>query len=517
MGVRRAVELALDAPGKLEEPIYTYGPLIHNPQVLSLLAEKGISVLQRIPVKGSGTVIVRAHGVPPQAKQALADAGFHVIDATCPRVIKVQTIIGRHARKGYASIIIGDRDHPEVAGLLGYAGDNGYTAASLADLEALPVLDQAIVVAQTTQNTAFFGEVKAWVARQRPHYRIFDTICDSTEKRQAEVKRLSESVDAFVVVGGRASGNTRRLAEIARQSGKPVCHVETESELADRCLETAQSVGITAGASTPNWIIKRVYRTIEALPYQKCRGWHRLMFSVQRGLLLTNLYVAMGAGGLCYACTRLLGIGAAWPYVLIAMLYVQSMHTLNHLTGKKADRYNDPDRARFYADHKLFLHLFALLSGGGGLVTAFIVGKLAFSILMGMSLLGLSYNLKLFPSPLGTLKIQRIRDIPGSKTLLITTAWGVVTVLFPSLAHWNTCGWPAVLVLLWSSGMVFARTTFFDILDMQGDRIVGKETIAILFGEKRALRFLKLLLAAIFLALLLPIDASVFLPVSDGC
>ena len=352
--------------------------------------------------------------------------------------------------------------------------------------------------------------MKAWGGRQRPHYRFFDTICDSTEKRQAEVKRLSALVDAFVVVGGRDSGNTRRLAEIARQGGKTVCHVETEAELEEQHLEAAQSIGITAGASTPNWIIKRVYRTIEALPYKESRGWNRFGFKVQRVLLLTNMYVALGAGGLCYACTQLLGITPARPYVLIAMLYVQSMHTLNHLTANRADRYNDPDRARFYREHQLFLKALALFSGGGGLVTAFIVGKLAFSILLAMSLLGLSYNLKFLPLTFGGLKVQRIRDIPGSKTLLITAAWGAVTVLFPSLAYWKTCGWPAVLVLFWSSGLVFVRTAFFDILDMQGDRIVGKETLAILLGEKKALRLLKLLLGAIFLTLWLPSASGVF-------
>ena len=117
MGVRRAVEMVLDAPNKHENPIYTYGPLIHNPQVLSLLKEKGLSVIDDIPDHGIGTILIRAHGVPPKAKEDLKNAGFTVIDATCPRVIKVQTIINKYARQGYVSIIIGDRDHPERYGL----------------------------------------------------------------------------------------------------------------------------------------------------------------------------------------------------------------------------------------------------------------------------------------------------------------------------------------------------------------------------------------------------------------
>ena len=147
MGVRRAVEMVLDAANKSPAAIYTFGPLIHNPQVLSVLEEKGISVLDEIPEEGSGTVLIRAHGVPPAAKVQLEKAGFSVIDATCPHVIKVQTIIKKYAGRGFQPIIIGDKNHPEVIGLLGYAGDNGIVINQLEELEALPRFEKAIIVA----------------------------------------------------------------------------------------------------------------------------------------------------------------------------------------------------------------------------------------------------------------------------------------------------------------------------------------------------------------------------------
>jgi (E)-4-hydroxy-3-methyl-but-2-enyl pyrophosphate reductase len=152
MGVRRAVEMVLDSPAKYPAPIYTFGPLIHNPQVLKLFADMGVTILDQVPAQGQGTVIIRAHGVPPAVKQQLKEAGFMAIDATCPRVVKVQSIIKSHNRKGFATIIIGDQDHPEVISLLGFAGTTGYVAGSLAELQNLPNFDSAIVVAQTTQN-----------------------------------------------------------------------------------------------------------------------------------------------------------------------------------------------------------------------------------------------------------------------------------------------------------------------------------------------------------------------------
>ena len=497
MGVRRAVEMVLDAPDQHDNPIFTYGPLIHNPQVLNLLKLKDINILDEIPDQGSGTVLIRAHGVPPDTKQGLEEVNFKVIDATCPRVIKVQTIIRKHAKRDYASIIIGDKNHPEVIGLLGYARRKGYVVGTIDELEALPEFENAIIVAQTTQNTKFFEAVKSWTAANQPHYKVYNTICDSTERRQAEVKRLAETVDAVIVVGGRDSGNTRRLAEIARGTGKPAYHIESEMDLKTidlNVLSSSRYIGITAGASTPNWIIKKVYRTLEALQVKRKKNWRRLLFGLQRGLLLTNLYVSLGAGCLSYACSKLQGFSQFFPYVLISILYVQSMHILAHLTGNKADQYNDPERANFYEKYKSLLTGLAVAAGGAGLVIAFTLGVFPFLLLLVMSILGLSYNRVLVPKQFTSVKYRRIRDVPGSKTFLIAMAWGVVTALLTPLSMADKPQWITGLIFLWAAGLVFARTAFFDILDMQGDRIVGKETIAILLGEKKSLRLLKIIL-----------------------
>ncbi|MGD9300030.1 MAG: 4-hydroxy-3-methylbut-2-enyl diphosphate reductase [Desulfobacterales bacterium] len=506
MGVRRAVEMVLDAPDQNKNPIFTYGPLIHNPQVLNLLKSKDINVLDEIPSRGDGTVLLRAHGVPPSTKEKLKAVNFNVIDATCPRVIKVQTIIRKHAKKGYAAIIIGDKDHPEVIGLLGYARNKGYVAGSLQELESLPNFENAIIVAQTTQNTHFFESVKNWAAANNPHYKVFNTVCDSTERRQAEVKRLAESVDAVIVVGGRNSGNTRRLAEIAGESGKPAYHIESETDLDNidtDALVTSRLIGITAGASTPNWIIKKVYRALEALQVKRGQRWRKVLFGLQRALLLTNIYVSLGAGCLSYASLKLQGFTQLFPYVLISMLYVQSMHILAHLTGNQADRYNDPERANFYSKHKILLTILALAAGSTGLVIAFTLGLFPFSLLLLLSLLGLSYNRRIVPSRIFSGRYRRLRDLPGSKTFMIAVAWGIVTALLPPLSLVDKAHWVTVLIFVWAAGIVFVRTAFFDILDMQGDRIVGKETIAILLGEKRSLRLLKIMLLILIAALLL--------------
>jgi (E)-4-hydroxy-3-methyl-but-2-enyl pyrophosphate reductase len=491
MGVRRAVEMVLDASKTGNGSIYTFGPLIHNPQVLNILKEKGIHVLDGIPQKGTGTVLIRAHGIPPDKGEQLKNAGFNVIDATCPRVIKVQTIIKNHAQKGYASIIVGDRDHAEVIGLLGYAGEKKFVIGSMEQLSKIPAFEKAIIVAQTTQSTQFFEEVKKWFRIHHPHYLIFDTICGSTEKRQNEVKGLAQVVDAVIVVGGYTSGNTQRLYEIAQKSEKPSFYVEDESQLDLSLLRHAKAIGITAGASTPNWVIRRVCRTLETIPFQIGRQFQKFFFSILTIFLFSNMYLSLGALCLCYACTRLQGIDHFLPHGLIAYFYVQSMHIFNNLTGRRADQYNDPDKALFYDKNKKLLTVFAIFSGIAGIFTAMTSGFIIFLLFLFMSFFGLFYNVRIIPTNLLGLKSGRIKDIPASKTILIALAWAMVTTFFAPLSVYGHITISSVFVFLWSAGLVFVRTAFFDIVDMHGDRMVGRETLPIALGEKRTMLILK--------------------------
>ena len=501
MGVRRAVDMVLDAANRTNAPICTYGPLIHNPQVLGMLKEKGIPVMDKIPASGLGTVLVRAHGVPPESQIALKTAGFEVINATCPRVIRVQTIIRKHAEKGFATIIIGDKDHPEVKGLMGYAQDKGYTVSSMKELKEMPRFDQAVVVAQTTQDTSFFNNVKTWAEEECPHYKVFDTICDSTEKRQAEVRRIAKTHDAIVVVGGKESGNTKRLAQIAAETGRFSIHIEEVSELTSNeweKLAAMDAIAITAGASTPNWIINQTYLALEDHLQQHKKG--AFMMGAGRKLrdflLRTNLFLALGAASLTTACTTLQHINdALFTHALIAMLYVLSMQIMNNLFSISSDRYNNPARATFYNEYKWGLTSAAVISGTAGLFLSFSMGLLPFLLLMIMSLLGLLYNQPLFRlslKGLGSRKITKLKDIPGSKTVLIAAAWGTVTSLLPALAEVEgKTPWAFLFPFLFTMGLLFSRTAFCELLEVQGDRITGKETLPITLGEKRSQRLIR--------------------------
>lgn len=265
MGVRKAMDIALSCALTAQKPIYTFGPLIHNPSALDLLMSKGIEILKAIPQKGHGTVIIRAHGVPPETKEQLKNAGFQIIDATCPRVIKVQMLVRHYARKGFNCLVIGDAAHPEVIGIMGYGGEKAALVSNEEELKKIDNLSDYIIVAQTTQDYERYDKWCHEIVTRFSGGRIFHTICDSTHKRQREAKRLSDEVDMVVVVGGKKSANTRRLAEIVHESGKEVIALEDERDLDMEQIKKFNKIGITAGASTPDWIINRIVEKIDSI------------------------------------------------------------------------------------------------------------------------------------------------------------------------------------------------------------------------------------------------------------
>jgi len=354
IGVKRALEMVLKAINEEQTKIYTYGPLIHNPQVLELLQERGISILKPGDHVPPGLVVIRAHGIPPQERQQLEQGGGRIIDATCPRVAKVQAIIRRWAAKGYSTLIVGDADHPEVRGLMGYTAGRGYVISNSQDVADLPDLHELIVVAQTTQSKCQFDARVQEITARFSHVQIFNTICDATASRQAEVQELAQQAEALIVVGGRNSGNTQRLVEISQGTGIPTYHVETEQDLDLMEMSRYQAVAVTAGASTPHWLIGNVVNTLKHAWAFRPGSWTNYLYRAWRFFLKSNLYVATGAGSLSYTSSLLQQVEPRFTYFFVAFFYVYAMHLLNHFTDK-ASKLNDPVQTMFYGRHRGFL------------------------------------------------------------------------------------------------------------------------------------------------------------------
>ncbi|MFZ5428046.1 MAG: 4-hydroxy-3-methylbut-2-enyl diphosphate reductase [Thermodesulfobacteriota bacterium] len=257
------------AEGKLDRPIYTFGPIIHNPQVLAAYAARGVRRAEDPESIPEGSIVlIRAHGVPDGVYDKLAARGAVIADATCPKVKKAQKLIARHAGKGGILLLYGEEAHPEVRGLLSHASHGAIVFDSLEEIQAfsLDPADSYFLAAQTTQDEAEFERIRDHLFKTLGReITVLQTICDATRKRQDEAIAIAKEVDFMVVVGGRDSGNTRRLAKVAEAQGVPCVHVEIADELPIEDLSGKALVGLTAGASTPKDIIDGVESVLRKL------------------------------------------------------------------------------------------------------------------------------------------------------------------------------------------------------------------------------------------------------------
>ena len=263
-GVERALELAEEAAGS-GKVVRTLGPLIHNPQAVAALKERGVEVAVCLDEADDGTLVIRSHGVDPAIIEAARAKGLDVVDATCPFVSKAHDAARELQAAGYAVVIVGEADHPEVEGISAHAGGHAIIVQTPEELPERFSNRRIGVVVQTTQSADRLAAVVQAVLPRVAELRVFNTICSATAKRQLSAEELAREVDVMVVVGGHNSGNTTRLAEICLRVNPRTHHVETSDELDPAWFATATVVGVTAGASTPDAQMAGVIAAIESL------------------------------------------------------------------------------------------------------------------------------------------------------------------------------------------------------------------------------------------------------------
>ena len=265
-GVRRTVDKVMEVAGAVDGAVVTLGPIIHNPQAVERMREKGVETVQAMADVADGTtVVVRTHGAVRSELEAAKERGLEVVDGTCPYVKYPQVMAQRLTRGGYHLVVVGDASHAEVKGVVSYA-EGPYTIVK----PGSPIPDvpskKVAVIAQTTCIGAEFERVVGALALRHKEVRAVNTICADTDERQDDARQLAREVDAVVVVGGRNSANTRHLAEICRAIQPRTWHVETEQELEPEWFRGCRVIGVSAGASTPDWVIEGVAERLRSLP-----------------------------------------------------------------------------------------------------------------------------------------------------------------------------------------------------------------------------------------------------------
>ncbi len=264
-GVKRAVDQVYELAGKKEGAVYTYGPIIHNEEVVNDLEKKGVQVLhtkEELAALEKGTVVIRSHGVAREIYEQIQGKRLELVDATCPFVKKIHRIVKREGENGREIVIIGNATHPEVEGIKGWCVSKVTVIGNEEEAQKYETnSDKGIcIVSQTTFNYKKFNKLVEILSKKRYDILVLNTICNATEERQQEARKIAAEVDAMVVIGGKHSSNTQKLFEICKEECKNTYYIQTLEDLDVQSMQSMSCVGITAGASTPNNIIEEVHK-----------------------------------------------------------------------------------------------------------------------------------------------------------------------------------------------------------------------------------------------------------------
>lgn len=264
-GVKRAVEMAAGAATAAQGPAFTWGPLIHNPQVVHRLEQGGVHVAETLEALTGETFVVSAYGVEHAVLEAARARGMRVVDATCPVVIRAHSLAFKLVEEGYQLIVVGDHGHPEMVTLKEVLGERVTIVHNREEAAQVKLRGRIAVMSQTTQSQENFRQIVGDLSLRTKELRVVNTLCPAITVRQEEAERLVDEVDALVIVGGHYSSNTTRLAEIGRARGLPTYHVEVPQELDPAWFVGVRKVGVMSGASTPEWIIADILTRLQAI------------------------------------------------------------------------------------------------------------------------------------------------------------------------------------------------------------------------------------------------------------
>lgn len=493
-GVKNAIDKVLELAKHSKKSIYTLGPLIHNKQVIETLREKNISAVASVDeIKTSDAILViRAHGIPPEEEAKIRAGSIEVMDATCPLVKRVQENIRDHSRRGYATIIVGDRDHAEVIGLMGYAEGPCHVVSGPEEAAALPRMEKANIVAQTTQEADVFFAAAEAARKACGELIVSNTICNPTKQRQTETVEFSRNSDLVIVVGGKNSANTARLFQICERLAKKAVHIEREDELREELFKGAAKVFITAGASTPSWMIEKVLEKARELSGRAESPLAEKLSFAWKLVVTGSLYTALAAVALTYVCMKLEGTPVSRKLLLMAGLFAFSLHMANRAVEKGAAA---PDKARnlLFVRYKTFSRASALVTGMLAVLLSAALGWKVFLAAAFFWAAGMMYPYKL---PLAA--------FPASKDTVTALGWAFMCAWAPGLWHAGTASKSTHLAVLFAFLLVFMRSVLSGVINAHSDMIVGKENFYKAAGPRltyAALFSILAFLAATLLAL----------------
>ncbi|HSV98208.1 MAG TPA: 4-hydroxy-3-methylbut-2-enyl diphosphate reductase [Spirochaetota bacterium] len=514
MGVRDAVLTIVEELNTAGEEILVYGPLIHNPQTVAILGKRGLKTVHTLDDIDGKTIVVRTHGIPLENLRDIKARSRRYLNLTCPRVSRVQGLIKNYSGKGYYTIIVGDRDHAEVLGLKSYAAAGVTVVSDIADIDTVPRADKYILVSQTTQDRDQFFAIVNELEKRFSEVTVFNTICDSTHDRQNDIRDgMARNIDALVVVGGRQSANTTRLAQMSRECGIRTFHVETEGELAAGDFRGVKHVLVTAGASTPGWIINNVMERLYEIQYRNNRFFPGIIVKLLDFILRTNLLSAAAASLISLFVLAFAGAAAGTAIAIESFLYIFAMYTLNNHFEMDSLFIRNPVKYAIQNRHRHVLLPMAIIALVACLyLAAHHQPAVAFGYLVSC-FLGAVYSTRTVKRMVLKSGIGLLEKAYNLKNIVSAFGWLIVSTVLPlAAAGADTASFIGACSFVFA--LVLFRNILLDIIAFQGDLIFGMQTFSTMLGVQSAGRIAIAVSAAagaVFTAIALSTGKALFL------
>ena len=485
MGVRKAVLRIVNELNSSDDKIYMYGSLIHNPQTIEVLRKRGLITDDSLDDLSNKVIAIRTHGIPVDENRRVKKNAARTINLTCSRVARVQSIIKKYSNEGYYTIIIGDKEHAEVIGLKSYAGSGVNIVSDAVDINKIGKAEKYIIVSQTTYERNHFNKLVDAILKKYKNINVIDTICDSTRLRQEDVKNAIENgIDTLVVVGGKNSANTRSLAKIGSDKGIKTFHIETDSELKKEDFMDREYILVTAGTSTPGWIINNVLEKLYIFKNESRNIFIKAVNHYLQILARSNIISSIAALFMVLIAQLYAGIPVDIKYGIIAALFIFVMYSVNNFLDRKfliksnSYKYNIYDQ---YDTQFIFASIITFLLS---LYLSFQISESLTLLLLIPYLFGIIYSTQFTKNIIKNINIDILKKIYNTK-IVTGFGWIVAVVVIPYFGKnisWDIYLSAATYFFLF----IFTRHLIIDLVAFQGDLILGRDTLPTWIGIKNA-------------------------------
>jgi len=482
VGVRNAVNKIVKEINNCDDNILIHGPLIHSPQTVEILEKRGLKIIKNDVNINNQIVAIRTHGIPRQEYKEIKKNAKRIINLTCSNVAHVQGIVKKYSLKGYFTIILGDKNHAEVKGISSYASGKFFVVSSTDDIINIPDAEKYILVSQTTLDFDFFYKTTYVLKEKYKNIVILNTICNATDDRQTDLLlAVKNGVDAIIVVGGKNSANTKRLVQIGAENNVKTFHIETEDELNHDDFTDVKYVIITAGASTPSWIINNVLEKVYEINFRNKTNLLYLLKSFIEFIIRTNIFSAIITiiMTLTILPCRIYECNLIIPLVSSAFIFL--MYSINNLFRPFEMKLSKPFKYNLYKKHKCLLLILTIVA---------LIYYLYYSlqtenktaILYSVALVsGFIYAIPKVAKIASNNSIKLVRIIFGIKSVVTSIGWVFVALVIPFIIKpYNFYQFLSIFLIIFS--IVFIRNLLLDLIDYHGDLLLGIETFPTIFG-----------------------------------